>query len=66
MLVQCAECIREFEAPEGHIKYFCSIECACYHGWFNVKTGWKIPEEYKDNVGSYESPHGEKEITHRS
>jgi nitrite reductase/ring-hydroxylating ferredoxin subunit len=43
MLVKCEgpNCKREFDAPEGHICYFCSIECACYAGKFNVRTGWK-------------------------
>jgi nitrite reductase/ring-hydroxylating ferredoxin subunit len=40
MLVHCAECGLEFDAPEGHVEYFCSITCACYHGSFNVSTGW--------------------------
>jgi len=43
MLVKCEgpNCKREFDAPEGHVCYFCSIECACYAGKFNVRTGWK-------------------------
>jgi hypothetical protein len=43
MLVKCSgpNCNYEFDAPEGHRYYFCSFECACYAGKFNVNTGWK-------------------------
>ena len=45
MNVQCSgpNCKRTFDAPEGHEFYFCSVECACYAGHFNVRTGWQTP-----------------------
>ena len=47
MIVRCyaKDCNREFDAPEGHEHYFCSIECACYAGYYNVRTGWKVPDK---------------------
>ena len=45
MEVKCSgpNCNRTFDAPEGHEFYFCSVECACYAGRFNVRTGWRTP-----------------------
>lgn len=48
--VTCNECNKKFKAPEDLLKegkkFFCSIECACYAGAYNVNTGWK--HEQKD------------------
>ncbi len=48
MLVKCnqEDCNRQFEAPEGQKHCFCSIECACYSGWYSIKTGWRTEEEH--------------------
>jgi nitrite reductase/ring-hydroxylating ferredoxin subunit len=43
----CPECTREFDAPEGHLHYFCSIECAVYAQKFSVKSGFVSPELYE-------------------
>lgn len=45
--VKCSgpNCEREFEAPDGHTAYFCSIECATYAGCFSVKNGWREPTD---------------------
>lgn len=49
---KCFECSkdlgREAKTPTKHLS--CSIECACYAGAFNMKTGWnydRIKEIYE-------------------
>jgi hypothetical protein len=32
-----------FEVPDDHVgAHYCSIECACYDGAYNVSKGWVI------------------------
>ena len=38
------DCNRTVEYPY----LFCSFECACYAGFFNVKTGWKNKEKLEE------------------
>ena len=34
---RCLVCGKDVNSPY----VYCSIECACYDGTFNVRTGWK-------------------------
>lgn len=40
--VKCSakDCNRIIEAPDEAKKFYCSYECACYDGAYNVNTGW--------------------------
>ena len=38
--MKCMECNNEVEN-----KLFCSFECACYAGFYNIKTGWKYSQD---------------------
>jgi hypothetical protein len=46
MKVRCFYCKKRFSVPEGRKYPFCSWECACYSGYYNITKGWiKDPEE---------------------
>lgn len=36
----CKTCNRIIEVPDKVKVGFCSIECACYEGYFDVRKGW--------------------------
>ena len=36
----CKDCNRVIEVPKDKRIAFCSIECACYAGYFSVSKGW--------------------------
>ena len=38
--MKCSECNTECGK-----ELFCSIECACYSGLYNIKTGWKVSQD---------------------
>ena len=38
--MKCQECKKE-----AGTALFCSIECACYSGMYNLKTGWKVSKD---------------------
>jgi len=35
--MKCFECKKD-----ANNSLFCSIECACYSGLYNLKTGWNV------------------------